>query len=56
MLSYLRGKTTSKLVLGFVGVIMLAFAFAGVNYRSMASMASVAAIATTASSLSRATS
>jgi peptidyl-prolyl cis-trans isomerase D len=34
MLSYLRGKTTSKLVLGFVGVIMLAFAFAGIGMRN----------------------
>jgi len=34
MLSYLRGKRTSKIVLGFVGVIMLAFAFAGVEFRT----------------------
>ena len=34
MLSYLRGKRTSKIVLGFVGVIMLAFAFAGIEFRS----------------------
>jgi peptidyl-prolyl cis-trans isomerase D len=34
MLSYLRGKKTSKIVLGFVGVIMLAFAFAGVEMRT----------------------
>jgi peptidyl-prolyl cis-trans isomerase D len=34
MLSYLRGKRTSKIVLGFVAVIMAAFAFAGVEYRT----------------------
>jgi hypothetical protein len=34
MLSYLRGKRTSKIVLGFVAVIMLAFAFAGVEMRT----------------------
>lgn len=35
MLSYLRGKRTSKFVLAFITVVMAAFAFAGISYRSM---------------------
>jgi peptidyl-prolyl cis-trans isomerase D len=34
MLGYLRGKRTSKIVLGFVALVMLAFTFAGVEYKS----------------------